>query len=50
MCPRLCNKVADAIAIAAYGYKCSSDMPITWNDVPHYVEDLVTSDSAESDE
>ena len=48
VCPRSCNKVADAIV--AYVCKCSSDMSVTWDDVPHFVEDLVTSDSAESDE
>jgi len=48
VCPRSCNKGADAIA--AYVCKCSSDMSITWDDVPHFLEDLVTSDSAESDE
>ena len=48
VCPRSCNNVANAIA--AYVCKCSSHMSITWDDVPHFVEDLVTSDSAEFDE
>ena len=48
VCPRSCNNIASAIA--AYVCKCSSHMSITWDDVPHFVEDLVTSDSAEFDE
>ena len=44
VCPRLCNKVADALA--AFGCNCPSDDQITWGDVPCFVENLVTSDLA----
>ena len=42
VCPRLCNKVADALA--AFGCNCPSDDQITWGDVPCFIENLVTSD------
>jgi hypothetical protein len=48
VCPRLCNKVVDALA--AFGCKYPSDDQITWGDVPRFVEDLVTSDLATSNE
>ena len=48
VCPRLCNKVADALA--AFGCNCPSDDQITWGDVPRFVENLVTSDLAEFNE
>jgi hypothetical protein len=48
VCPRICNRVADALA--AYGCKNPSDDSVTWESVPHFVEDLVTSDLAESNE
>lgn len=48
LCPRSCNKVADAIAV--FGCKIPSDDPITWGDVPRFVEGLVTSDLAVSNE
>jgi hypothetical protein len=48
VCSRLCNKVTDALA--AFGCNCPSDDQITWGDVPRFVENLVTSDLAESNE
>ena len=48
VCPRLCNKVADALA--AFGCNCPSDDQITWGDVPCSVKNLGTSDLAESNE
>jgi hypothetical protein len=48
VCPRTCNKIADAFA--SFGCKLSSDMPITWESVLQFVEDLMTSDSTVSDE
>jgi len=48
ICPRSCNKVADALA--AFGCKYPSDDLITWETVPRFVEELVTSDLAESNE
>ena len=48
VCPRSCNRVADALA--AFGSKYHSDDFVTWESVPHFVEDLVTSDLAASNE
>ena len=48
VCPRLCNKVADALA--TFGCNCPSDAQITWGDVPRFVENLVTNDWTESNE
>jgi ribonuclease HI len=48
VCPRICNRVADALA--AYGCKYPSDDSVTWESVPHFVEGLVTSELAESNE
>jgi hypothetical protein len=49
VCSRSCNKVVDAIV--AFGFRCSSDSQITWNiNVPPFVEGLVTSDLAASNE
>jgi hypothetical protein len=46
VCPRICNRVADALA--AYGCKYPSDDSVTWESVPHFIEGLVTSELAES--
>jgi hypothetical protein len=48
VCPRNCNKSADAIA--AYGCRVSSDDQVTWDDVPRFVEGLVATDLAEPNE
>jgi hypothetical protein len=44
--PRSCNKVAHALA--AVGCNCSPNSTLQWDGTPHGVEDLVTSDIAES--
>lgn len=46
VCPRSCNKVADAIA--AFGCNLSGGVPTTWDLVPPFVEEMVTNNCAES--
>jgi hypothetical protein len=48
VCPRLCNFVADALA--AYGSCALSDDHVMWDDVPLFLEGLVASDSATTNE
>jgi ribonuclease HI len=48
VCPRICNRVADALA--AYGCKYPSGDLVTWESIPHFVEGLVTIDLAKSNE
>ena len=48
VCLRSSNKVADAIA--AFGCRGASDVPITWDFVPQFVEDVVTNQLAMSNE
>jgi len=43
-CPRDYNKLAHELA--AIGFKLPSSSHATWDDVPHAIEDLVTSDFA----
>ena len=47
-CPRVCNKAADTLA--AYGSRESRGSQFVWDDVPHFLEALLISDSTESDE
>ena len=44
--PRTCNRVAHALA--AIGCKCPQGTSLRWENVPSFVEDLVTSDRAAS--
>lgn len=48
VCPHTCNRTADALA--AYGCSRPSGLQSTWDFVPQFVEGLVTSEFAESDE
>jgi ribonuclease HI len=48
VCPRSCNKTADAIA--AYGCKSATGSRVVWDVMPQFIEALVISDLAESDE
>jgi hypothetical protein len=48
VCPRLCNSIADALA--AYGSCALSDDHVMWDDVPLFIEGLVASDSAATNE
>ncbi|OEL35378.1 hypothetical protein BAE44_0003603, partial [Dichanthelium oligosanthes] len=45
-CPRVCNKVAHALA--ARGCKCSPNSDLYWDGMPVGMENLVASDLAES--
>jgi hypothetical protein len=47
-CPRVCNKLAHELA--AIGCKLLGSPYAIWDDVPHSLEDLVTSDSARTEE
>lgn len=48
MCPRICNRVAHALAVI--GCKSPSEPVITWEVVPQGVGVLVSSDLAGTDE
>ena len=48
VCPRSCNKTADAIA--AYGCKSATGSRVVWDAMPKFIEALVISDLAKSDE
>ncbi|OEL36290.1 hypothetical protein BAE44_0002691 [Dichanthelium oligosanthes] len=45
-CPRICNKVAHALA--ARGWKCCPNADLFWDGSLEGTENLVTSDFAES--
>jgi hypothetical protein len=47
-CPRVCNKLTHELA--AIGCKLPGSSYAIWDDVPHSLEDLVTSDSAGTEE
>jgi len=47
-CPRVCNKLAHELA--AVGCKLPSSSHAIWDDVPQFLEELVTSDSAGAEE
>jgi hypothetical protein len=48
VCPRLCNSIADALAV--YGSCALSDDHVMWDDVPLFVEGLVANDSTVTNE